>query len=110
MGILPDSLDIFRRPAVESASCHLRDDAGASSAQNVAILAEHHSHHGYQPGKLPFSRCLDRCSTAVSGPRTHRQADQAISVDDGQHWLRRTQSSGAQALLFVGRVDAVELA
>jgi hypothetical protein len=28
MGILPDSLDIFRRPAVESASCHLRNDAG----------------------------------------------------------------------------------
>src|SRR2546426_3679994 len=45
------------------------------------FFADHHSHHGYQPGKLPFSRCLRRCSTAVSGPRTHRQADQAISVD-----------------------------
>src|ERR1700730_2148509 len=45
------------------------------------FFADHHSHHGYQPGNLPFSRCLRRCSTAVAGRRTDRQADQAISID-----------------------------
>src|SRR3984893_17523052 len=79
MGILPDSLDIFRcSPLPSRRVATLVMMPGASSAQNVAILCR----PPWRPTRqTPFSRCLRRCSTAVSGPRAHRQADQAISVD-----------------------------